>query len=43
MLSCVPLTAGGGLFEIGAGGSAPSVTRRRGTLAIGHHCFDGIS
>ncbi len=40
MLSIVPLLAGGGLFETGAGGSAPVLYRQ--LIEDGHFCWDSL-
>ncbi len=40
MLSIVPLLAGGGLFETGAGGSAPVLYRQ--LMEEGHFCWDSL-
>jgi len=40
MLSIVPLLAGGGLFETGAGGSAPVLYRQ--LIEQGHFCWDSL-
>jgi isocitrate dehydrogenase len=40
MLSIVPLLAGGGLFETGAGGSAPMLYRQ--LIEDGHFCWDSL-
>jgi len=40
MLSIVPLMAGGGLFETGAGGTAPKLVQQ--FLQDGHLCWDSI-